>query len=328
MSAALVEALPDTRIKELHDGLVIYDTDARPAKIKNLPFFNNSFSLIYKFHSAGEQPLEQAIKRIFHAGKLSTKVHLQESEHKRSFRVITSQENQLVSVDTRLLQGLENEIKNELKLELNRRQSDYEFWLLSRSEGMTLFALRLSRQSKKDKEREKGELKPQLSYLLCTLSEPQENEIFMDPFCGSGSIPLTRVQFTRKGLIVASDNDKEKVAELKEKVKELKLKERVVVREMDATDISRYEDGSIHKIVTDPPWGLFENIKDPLDLYRKTMKEFVRILKPGGILVILISNAEKMNEFFGQYNEGITLEGSYNVLVSGKKAVIYKMRKQ
>jgi len=326
--AALTQALADVKIRDVYDGLVVYDTAAPPAKIKSLPFFNNSFSLIFRFKSIGDRPLEHAIKHMLNLGNIGEKLRLQDSGHKRTFRIVTSMENQLVSVDARLLQGMENEIKHKLNLELNKRHGDYEFWVMSRSEGVTFFALRISRQSKKDKEREKGELRPQLSYFLCLLSEPEENEIFMDPCCGTGSIPFTRIEMGRKGLVIAADSDADKVAELKAKVKELKIKDKIVVRQIDVRRIDHYQENSVHKIVTDPPWGLYEKMGDPLELYRPMMHEFIRVLKPGGLLVILISNQPALNDFFSAYNEGADLISSYPVLVSGKKAVIYKIQKR
>ena len=105
------------------------------------------------------------------------------------------------------------------------------------------------------------------------------------------------------------------------------LKRRVVVRQGDARQLSRYADGSIHKIVTDPPWGSFQELADgPETFYREVLAELARVLAPGGLLVLLLARAD----FLGPLLETLpALERveSWPILVSGKKAVVYKLRK-
>jgi len=95
-----------------------------------------------------------------------------------------------------------------------------------------------------------------------------------------------------------------------------------VVRHDDALHLERYEDGAIHKIVTDPPWGHFAHAEMPIaELYRAMLAEFARILRPGGKLVIL--TAEPLPG-----EERLALVQKFNILVSGKKASVYVMERQ
>ena len=153
--------------------------------------------------------------------------------------------------------------------------------------------MRLTRHTAHEKVLDKGTLRPEIAWMLCWLSEPREGELMLDPFCGSGAIPLMRATQFPRGLVLASDLDAALVEKLKAKVKEGDLKRRVVVRQGDARQLSRYADGSIHKIVTDPPWGLFQELAGgPEAFYREVLAELARVLIAGGLLVILLARAD------------------------------------
>ncbi len=91
------------------------------------------------------------------------------------------------------------------------------------------------------------------------------------------------------------------------------------MRRDDALNLSRYEDASIHKIVTDPPWGQFKELP-VAEFYPAMLKEFARVLRSGGKLVILTAENLTLDERF-------TLSKKFNILVSGKKAAVYVMER-
>lgn len=56
------------------------------------------------------------------------------------------------------------------------------------------------------------------------------------------------------------------------------------------------------------------------------LKEFIRVLKPGGLMVILIGQKELFEKVLTNFPDLQFVE-KYNILVSGKKAAIYKIKK-
>jgi tRNA (guanine6-N2)-methyltransferase len=226
-------------------------------------------------------------------------------------------------VDSGILQALERKISEKTGLRSNRSKPDFEFWLAQRSEGYGFFSLRLSHHKAYDKILQKGELRPELANILCRLSEPKPKELFLDPFAGSGAIPIQRALGFAEGLVIASDQDERTVELLRERIKDLGLKKRVVVRPDDALNLTRYQDGSIHAIVTDPPWGHFAKTEAPIaEFYRDMLREFVRLLRPDGKLVILTAETVALDAAIEQCDRLVILR-KFNILLSGKKACVY-----
>lgn len=322
----LIEDFSSVEIINNMDGLIEYQLSDPVKKILSLPYLNNTFLIIHKLRT-GSFAIKKMVSKILSLKNLDSANRLIDRAKGKSFRVIISNENKLSSIDPRTLSSLERKIASNTGLVSNRSRPDIEFWIIYRTEGYFFFSMRLSVIKKHDKFRKKGELRPQIAHLLCRISNPQEKELFLDPFCGSGTIPLSRVRLSKTGLIFASDNNAELIESLKAKVKKLKLKKRLMVQVADGLQL-RFEDASIHKIVTDPPWGAFEFIKNPEAFYKKILGEFDRILKPDGILVLLTSQEIRLSFLIKNNFDTLKITASYSILVSGKKAMIYKIIKQ
>ncbi|HEX3553560.1 MAG TPA: methyltransferase [Thermoanaerobaculia bacterium] len=322
----LEERLPGVRIALELDGLIVYEAGGATPAIRNLPFFNNSFIILKTFPGLkperGQEVLDEMLAATLRDADLPRRIP---ARLQGTFRLVTSWSNVLTAVDRDLLERVEARIAasgRPGRLRPHRGRPDHELWLSYRSEGHGFLLLRLTRHTAYEKVLEKGELRPELAWMLCWLSEPREGELMLDPFCGSGAIPLMRATQFPRGLVLASDLDAAQVEKLKARVKQGDLRRRIVVRQEDARHLSRYEDGSIHKIVTDPPWGLFQELAEgPEAFYQEVLGELGRVLIAGGLLVILMARGARLPG-------ALEVVESWPILVSGKKAVVYKLRKR
>jgi tRNA (guanine6-N2)-methyltransferase len=319
---ALRIALPDSKIVLSLDGLVAYESNAKSEVIQKLPFVTNSFYIIKRFAGHVAQSISNMAMAILNDRVLSFHMPVAIAPDK-TFRVITSMANQLVPLDQKVMRLLESRITEKTGLRPGRSKPDFEFWLAQRTEGYGFFSFRISRHKAYDKILQKGELRPELANILCRLSDPSPNELFLDPFCGSGAIPIQRAKSFPSGLVIASDKDEGRILSLKDRIKALGLQKRVVVRSDDGLKLARYEDNSIHKIVTDPPWGHFAGTDMPIEeFYRGMVSAFVRVLRPDGKLVILTAEAQAMDAAIEPCKQ-LTISRKLNILLSGKKASIY-----
>jgi tRNA G10 N-methylase Trm11 len=319
----------DVVIVRLLDGAVVFET-AVPFDSLRLFCFNNMFLVLHILEQKkNHDVIETHMKFVGKDRKIRLSA-IQKTETIRTFRIVTSNANRLVSVNEDLKRRLERVICKEMNLTPNRSKPDAEFWFLYRNEGFSFFLHRLSKHAPFDKTLRKGELLPQIAYMMCWLSEPQRSDIVVDPFCGYGSILRQRVHvpFER---FYAFDIKKEAVAITKAlaktTIKEKPLK-KCEIRTFDFFGMPQsFKQESVDKIITDPPWGIYEPLPLPVDQFFDDMVRICRtVLKPGGLLVVLAARKEEFALSVSRIRE-FTIVETADILVSGKKACVYKVKK-
>lgn len=319
----LKKLLPEVRLLRLLDGLVIYETTASIQDIQKLRFINNSYIwLSQSSYTDGQKP-EQVIEHLLRMSDFTRSREATSLKFVKFFRVIVSKENETIAIDRQLLEKAEGKIFYSTHLKVHRTLPDIEYWFIFRKESISLFGARITPLGKETTRKyEKGELRQELAHLLVLLSEPQKQDVILDPFAGSGAIVLERVQTFPYTKMCASDINEDLVEDLRRKTKWGEQK--IIVEKRDALNLDNIEDNSIKKIITDPPWGLYENPQeDMVDFYRKMLLEFRRILDQDGTIVILVgrdSGFEKVlpGSKFSQIQK-------IDILVSGQKASAYKL---
>lgn len=312
------------KIKLLLDGLVVYESDFPEREIRNFRFFNNTFLLLRFFESLepSQKSLEKMITTVTHDNKVHKELINNLPPKRKFFKVVTSLENQLTSVNHDLLKKFESKILHDTDLRLSIKNPNLEFWFLLRREGNGFFGIRLTYLYGTERQRAKGELRPEIAYIMCVLSEPNPKDVALDPFAGHGAIPLERsISFPFKN-IIAVERDKSLFDQLKLKIK----RKGVNVIHGDALNLNQIKDNSLDKIITDPPWGIFKEVGISLvDFYSDMLKEFSRVLKNNGIAVVLIGRPEIFEESLQKLSQKWEVLTKYPILVSGQKATIYKL---
>ena len=296
-------------VVRLMDGAVEFESKTIPTDV---PYLNNIFVVL---------------RRLSHTNlnKLAQDVITNQTERipfkPQNFRVFVSQENELVSLPGSLMHDVVETFTRISRSPFSPRQAEAEFWLLARSEGVSYCLYRLTSVKKHCA---KGELRPELDTLLCECSDPKDNDIMLDPFAGSGSIPFarSRLKASFHG-IFASEINAELAEAIKRKARKIpngKMQRSFFVRQQDFL-ANTFQPDYFSAIVTDPPWGIYELV--PHDFYPSVLKEFARLLKPNGRLVMLTAYPDvssMMPPSFKPVSE-------YHILVSGQKATVFSWRK-
>ncbi len=130
-----------------------------------------------------------------------------------------------------------------------------------------------------------GGLRPAVAAAMVRLSMPQDDDIVVDPFCGSGTILIERDLAGRHGQLLGGDFDPAAVEAATRNVgprhKPIDLKV------WDAVSLP-LRDESADVVMTNPPFGIKVGEKRGLSgLYRAFLAEAYRVLRPGGRLVVL-----------------------------------------
>lgn len=174
----LTNKIKDVEIIKIFDGLIIYKTHEY---IDKLPFFNNTFLLLGLKQSnlldSFNNEMNNLIKKL-NINFKELKKYL--SLKQKSFKIIAIDRNQPTKINYNIVQNLEMEISKNLNIKVNTRKPDLEFIFLKRSEGFMLFMLKLTYNRKTEKSLAKGELRPELAYILASLASLNKNKIVMD----------------------------------------------------------------------------------------------------------------------------------------------------
>ena len=139
-----------------------------------------------------------------------------------------------------------------------------------------------------------GSLRPAVAAALALLSRPLPEDVVLDPFCGAGTVLIERAHLGRYRTLIGCDHDAAALSAARENVgpryKPLEL------HRWDATAIP-LPDHSVSKIITNLPWGIRHGSHEAnRQLYPRALREFHRLLLPGGRIVILTSETRLMSD--------------------------------
>ena len=308
----LPEIVSGCKILNIYDGIVHYKFNGNSHDLEKVVYFNNTFFVIKSWCNF--------------SGNFSTMVNdfCNENKYllisKGSFRTRFVRENQFEKIDKKLVIKVEENVLKRSKLKIDRVSPSTEIWFDIRREGFAFCGQLISKREFTEKNLNKGELRPELAYLMCCFAEINENDVIAEPFCGYGSIPIQLAKKFHFLHLYVSDIDEEKITALKEK-KYFKQNDFVSVEVQDAFSLKLIKDNSVDVIISDPPWGYFEDVGDIALFYDKMFSSFKRILKNDGKMIILSARKDEL-EYAAEKNNYKIIE-RVDTLVNGKKACVY-----
>ena len=280
-------------------NIQVYNGLVRHRGNPNTPFFNNSFYLLRFFEGK-----HLSFHRMISEDKLRYPIP------EGTFRVRFSQGNQFAKIDKQISLRAENAVIKSSRLKLDRLNPTTELWYVIRDEGFGFYGQLLQKRAATEKNLHPGELRPEFAYLMCLCGQPTKQSVILDPFAGYGAIPAQLKKHFPFERLIANDIDPGKMQAMCE----------------DALHLTSIADASIDLIITDPPWGYYEDIGDITLFYEAMLKEFRRILKEDGRAVVLSARKEEFARAI-ELSGAFEIEQAIHTLVNGKKANVYVLVK-
>ncbi|TVR58569.1 MAG: methyltransferase domain-containing protein [Spirochaetaceae bacterium] len=286
--------LDELVIVENDDSSVVFDSRLSVEKIIEIRYFTNAYLVI-------ERPEDVEAELI----------------KDKYYSVAMLKDGTPAKIEARERAQIENQIEDALGLENNTHRSRNNFVVIERASGARFLTLRLARARFKREKLSAGELRPELAHVLCLAARIKAKHRVLDMFAGHGAIPLETVRGFGCRDVVAVD---------KRFIETRHEHAAISWLTADACSLSSFEDGSIDRVVTDPPWGMYEaEIADLDALYAGFSREAARVLKPDGFLVVLTGYDDAARSF--EATEKLKPVAEWPILVSGMKARILKFQK-
>ena len=315
IGAAMKKSLPGARILRVYDGLVYYSYNGNVQNINHISFLNNSY-LVYKVYKGNSLSFDKMVSQA--------SVSADHVKITGAFRFRFSKEIQFVKVRKQTTLAAEKLISGKTDMRVDRVNPQNEYWFIIRRENIGFFGKLLRKRKTTEKALHKGELRPEFALLLCVFAEIKQNEVLCDPFAGYGAIPIQAIQSYRIAKMYVSDNDKNLVNRLKSMDVFQRCARRVSIKCEDAMRLESVKDHEISLVITDPPWGYYENIPDIQEFYNTMFRSFKRVLKAEGRAVVL--SARKNEVITAVKNENGYIVKQINTLINGNRGGVFMIQ--
>lgn len=314
VAADFPHLIKGVKIIAVYDGFVHYRFDGNSRDLEKVIYFNNTFFVLKSFKG------NQNFKAMVNAVASSKTYYL---INKGSFRVRFVQENQFAKVDKTVSKKAEENVLRNSRLSVDRVSPSTEIWYSIRREGFSFCGQLISKREFTEKNLNKGELRPEIAYFMGVFADLQPDSVLADPFAGYGSIPVQLIKKFSPSKLYVSDISSEQVEIIR--AKKQMSDERVDLRVADALKLEHIADGELDAVITDPPWGFYEDIGDIKAFYNKTFDSLLRVVKSDGKIVILSARKEELEASVAE--KGLKIEKSLHTLINGKKASLYMIKK-
>jgi predicted RNA methylase len=320
--------LPEVHIAEVLDGALLLETPALSQRLTRIGIFQNVFNVLHSTRKLREKAVPAMMSALARMGVGAGLIRASVPRSARTFRVVTSKENRLVRVNPELRRQVERRFSRVSGLSVSPAAADVELWFLERREPRGYVLLRVGRRRATEKRLHRGQLRPEVAHLLCLASGPAADDVFLDPFCGFGSIVLARLEIAVCASVHAVDSDAAKVQHVRKMLIHRKLPggTTVHVTEDDSRTLPGIPDGSITSVVTDPPWGEYaERAYDIPTLYSRFLHQLTRVCAVGARVILLVSRENPVERIIRERELPMKIVDRTGVLVAGRKATVVRL---
>ena len=163
-------------------------------------------------------------------------------------------------------------------------------------------------------------LKPTLAYSMVRLSRPHPEDMFLDAMCGAGTILLERALLNRYRYLIGGDISTDAL-----EATEANFGRKHQPRQFFHWDARTLplQSNTVDKIVCNLPFGeTVGNVPQLKNLYRECLREYERVLRPRGRMVLLTSQNRLLDDELKQ-RRTLRVAQQLTVDVRGMRAWIY-----
>ena len=307
--ADIQDRLDGAELTAEEQGKLLFSYSGDPADLLNLRSVESVYAFLRNIGglTQSRKSLGEIFRRVRSADfETALRIHKQarrsKGKKRLTFKVISSKSGRhnfrRVDVQT----AVESALAGKYGWRINKENPTLEV-RIDMVEDEALLGLRLSTEMMHKRTYKvvhlPASLKPTVAYCMVVLSDPDPTDIFVDPMCGAGTIPIERALAGRYRKVLGGDVEESIVRSARGNVDASRSSVDLAVLNVSLMPL---QSRSVDKIVCNLPFGnqigsRWEN----QGLYSRFFRETVRVLKPGGKAILLSSERELMSRLVGQH---------------------------
>lgn len=172
-------------------------------------------------------------------------------------------------------------------------------------------------------------LNPAVAAAMARLIPHTDNDIVVDPFCGSGTPLVERARYAPYRLLVGIDRDAQALESAKQNTLAAGV-EQIKLLKGDAYQLqsvlTKHSISAVDAIITNPPYGVRIGSPDQIErLYPAFMAQAAAVLRPGGLLVMLAKNGKLAHAAAQQH--GFATDRQFRIDTGGILVWLYAFRR-
>lgn len=169
-------------------------------------------------------------------------------------------------------------------------------------------------------------LRPSVAGAMVWLTDPQPDDVFLDPMCGGGTLLAERALLGDYAKLLGGDNDPTRSTASKKILHTVDARN-WEVRQWDAAQLP-LADNSVSSIATNLPFGKqIGSKKSVRKLYPRVFGEMARVLQPGRRAVVLSSEFDLVKDVV-RHQTSLEIVRGYSIAVLGQWGRIYIILKK
>jgi hypothetical protein len=326
--------LTDVKVEEVFSTYAIFATGKPMQKVKKLPFANSVYLYIKKFTHANVISPESQLKWAVESPTFVQTLQKLDFDF-NTYRIFGQKNGRTISLPVDFKQEFIAKLEYFERLKFDNQSCDVEIWFIESNQAdqansdslekrVGLCGIKISSHPDYQQSLQKGELRPEIAYFLNFAADPVKGGVLLDPFAGSGAIALAaaknfdyqKIYAGEKSLTDPSKSPEENSASPSPLPSSSKSSSKsppksnanasprrhedksITWLEMDGTKMAQMEKNSVDRIVSDPPWGIYNSKLDIADLYDAFLEKSTQILKNDGQMLLLLGGRalEKFDE--------------------------------
>lgn len=247
--------------------------------------------------------------------------------HRPTFRVIARMAGEHAFRRTDLREAVERAIEKRLpSFRLVTDNAHLEFWVHLVYDHLVV-GVRLSSGELRYRSYKQANiaasLKPTIAAAMVLISQPQPEDVVLDPMCGAGTILIERGEASRYRRLLGGDTDQNAVNAARANIGP--RYQPIELRRWNAQTLP-IDDRSVDAILCNLPFGRrIGSEKEIRTLYPALVAEWSRVLTPRGRMVLLTADTHLLTTAIANHR-GLTLQDRVSVRVRGLPAAIHLVR--